>query len=124
MAAPVGCPGGSTRQSSPAVPWRDDRSPSGHGTHPGAGGTGFLLAWNAICREPDLQRMRLRNVEETTGAVASIHCRGSDGTLGDRCRRSLPCHPDREPILPHGGMLLFKMTRVFPHPGPEGHDGC
>ena len=47
MAAPVGRPGGSTRQSSPAVPWRDDWSPSGHGTHPGAGGTGFLLARNA-----------------------------------------------------------------------------
>ena len=47
MAAPVGRPGGSTRQSSPAVPWKDDRSPSGHGTHPGAGGTGFLLARNA-----------------------------------------------------------------------------
>ena len=47
MAAPVGRPGGSTRLSSPAVPWRDDWSPSGHGTHPGAGGTGFLLARNA-----------------------------------------------------------------------------
>ena len=47
MAAPVGRPGGSTRQSSPAVPWRDDQSPSGHGAHPGAGGTGFLLAQNA-----------------------------------------------------------------------------
>ena len=47
MVAPVGRPGGSARQSSPAVPWRDDRSPSGHGTHPGAGGTGFLLARNA-----------------------------------------------------------------------------
>ena len=45
-AAQVGCPGGSTRQSSPAVPWRDDQSPSGHGTHPGAGGTGFLLTRN------------------------------------------------------------------------------
>ena len=47
MATPVGRLGGSTRQSSPAVPWRDDRSPSGHGTHHGAGGTGFLLARNA-----------------------------------------------------------------------------
>ena len=47
MAAPVGRPSGSTRQSSPAVPWRDDRSPSGHGTHPGAGRTRFLLARNA-----------------------------------------------------------------------------
>ena len=28
MAAQVSLPGGSTRQSSPAVPWRDDRSPS------------------------------------------------------------------------------------------------
>ena len=47
QAGPVSCPGGSTRQSSPAVPWRDDRSPSGHGTHPGAGGARFLLARNA-----------------------------------------------------------------------------
>ena len=47
MAAPVGRPGGSTQQSSPAVPWGDDRSPSGHGTYLGAGGTGFLLARNA-----------------------------------------------------------------------------
>ena len=47
MAAPVSRPGGSTQQSSPAVPWRDDRSPSGHGTHPGAGGARFLLARNA-----------------------------------------------------------------------------
>ena len=47
MAAPVGRLGRSTRQSSPAVPWRDDPSPSGHGTHPGAGRTGFLLARNA-----------------------------------------------------------------------------
>ena len=47
MAAPVGRPGGSAQQPSPAVPWRGDRSPSGHGTHPGAGGTGFLLARNA-----------------------------------------------------------------------------
>ena len=70
--------------------------------------------------------MRLRNAEETTGttgAVAPIHRRGSDGTLGDGRRRSLPCHLDREPILPHGGMLLFEMARVFSHPGPEGHDG-
>ena len=70
--------------------------------------------------------MQLRNAEETTGttgAVAPIHRRGSDGTLGDGCRRSLPCHLDREPILPHGGMLLFEMARMFPHPGPEGHDG-
>ena len=47
MAAPVGRPGGSTPQSSPAVPWKDDQSPSRHGTHPGAGGTWFLLARNA-----------------------------------------------------------------------------
>ena len=70
--------------------------------------------------------MRLRNTEETrgtTGAVAPIHRRGSDGTLGDGSCRSLPCHLDREPILPHGGMLLFEMARVLPHPGPEGHDG-
>ena len=40
-------PGGSAQQPSPAVPWRGDRSPSGRGTHPGAGGTGFLLARNA-----------------------------------------------------------------------------
>ena len=47
MAAPVSRPGGSTLQSSPAVPWRDDCSPSGHGTHPGAGGARFLLALDA-----------------------------------------------------------------------------
>ena len=47
MAAPVGRPGGSAQQHSTAYPWRGDRSPSGHGTHPGAGGTGFLLARDA-----------------------------------------------------------------------------
>ena len=47
MAAPVSRPGGSTRQPSPAVSLRDDQSPSGHGTHPGTGGAGFLLARNA-----------------------------------------------------------------------------
>ena len=47
MEAPVSRPGGSMRQSSPAVPWRDDRSSSGHGTHPGASGARFLLARNA-----------------------------------------------------------------------------
>ena len=47
MEAPAGRPGGSTWQSSPAVPWRDDRSSSGHGTHPGASRAGFQLAWNA-----------------------------------------------------------------------------
>ena len=47
MAAPVGRPGGSAQQLSSAVPWRGDGSPSGHGTHPGAGGTGFLLARDA-----------------------------------------------------------------------------
>ena len=47
MEAPAGRPGGSTRQSSPAVPWRDDRSSSGHGAHPGASGARFLLAQNA-----------------------------------------------------------------------------
>ena len=70
--------------------------------------------------------MRLGNVEEMTGktgAVAPIHRWGSDGTLGDGRRRFLPCHLDREPILPQGGMLLFEMARLFPHPGPEGHDG-
>ena len=58
--------------------------------------------------------MRLLNAEErtgTTGAVAPIPRQGSDGTL------------DREPILPHGGMLLFEMALVLPPPGPEGHDG-
>ena len=60
MAARVGRPSGSARQPSPAFPWRGDRSPFGHGTHPGAGQTGFLL--------------------------------------------------------PHGGMLLFEMARVFPIP--------
>ena len=33
MAAPVGRPGGSAQQPFPAVPWRGDRSPSGHSTH-------------------------------------------------------------------------------------------
>ena len=47
MEAPVSRPGGSTRQSSSAVPWRDDRSSSGHGTHPGASRAKFLLARNA-----------------------------------------------------------------------------
>ena len=65
METPAGRPGRSTRQSAPAVPWRDDRSPSRHGTHPGAGRAGFLLARNASRREPDLQRVRLCNVEET-----------------------------------------------------------
>ena len=64
--------------------------------------------------------MRLRNAEEmtrTTGAVAPIHRRGSDGTLGNGHRRSLPCHLDREPILAHGGMLLFsKWLECFPIP--------
>ena len=45
MAAPVGRSGGSAQQPSPAFPWKGDRSPFGHGTHPGTGGTGFLLAW-------------------------------------------------------------------------------
>ena len=57
--------------------------------------------------------MRLSNAEETTGTtgtVTSIHRRGPDGTLADGCRRSLPCHLDGKPILPHGGMLLFKMA--------------
>ena len=70
--------------------------------------------------------MRLRNVEETEGttrAAAPIHRRGSDGTVGDGSRRTLPCHLGREPILPHGGMLLFEMARVLPHPGSEGYDG-
>ena len=31
--------------------------------------------------------------------------------------------PHRKPVLPDGGMLFLKMARVFPHPGPEGHDG-
>ena len=64
--------------------------------------------------------MRLRNVEETEGttrAAAPIHRRGSDGTVGNGCRRTLSCHLGREPILPHGGMLLFEMARVLPHPG-------
>ena len=37
METSAGRPGRSTRQSAPAVPWRDDRSPSRHGAHPGAG---------------------------------------------------------------------------------------
>ena len=36
MEAPASRPGGSTRQSAPAFPWRDDQSSSRHGTHPGA----------------------------------------------------------------------------------------
>ena len=70
--------------------------------------------------------MRLRDAEKTTGTtgtVTSIHRRGPDGTLGDGCCRALPYHLDGKPALPHGGMLLFKMACVFPHPGPEGHDG-
>ena len=47
MAAPVGRSGGSAQQPSPAFPWRGDRSPFGHGTHPCSGKTGFLLAWDA-----------------------------------------------------------------------------
>ena len=47
MEVPVSRPGGSTRQSSAAVPWRDDRSSSGHGTHPDASRARFLLARNA-----------------------------------------------------------------------------
>ena len=70
--------------------------------------------------------MRMRNAEETTGTagtVTSIHRRGPDGTLGYGCRPALPHHLDGKPILLHGGMLLFEMVRVFPHPGPEGHGG-
>ena len=55
MEAPASRTGGSTRQSAPAVPWRDDRSPSRHGAHPGAGRARFLLARNASRCEPDLQ---------------------------------------------------------------------
>ena len=55
MEAPVSRPGGLTRQSAPAVPWRDDRSSSRHSAHPGAGRARFLLARNASRREPDLQ---------------------------------------------------------------------
>ena len=63
--------------------------------------------------------MRLRNVEETEGttrAAAPIHCRGSDGTVGDGCRRTLPCHLSREPILPHGGSYFSKWLECFPVP--------
>ena len=61
--APAGRPGGSTRQSAPAVPWGNDRSPSRHGTHPGAGRAGFLLARNAsrvsrICNECDCAMLK------------------------------------------------------------------
>ena len=55
MEAPASRPGGSTPQSAPTVPWRNDRSPLRHGTHPGTGRAGFLLARNASRREPDLQ---------------------------------------------------------------------
>ena len=47
MEAPASRPGGSARQSGPALPWRDDRSSSRHGAHPGASRAGFLLARNA-----------------------------------------------------------------------------
>ena len=125
METSAGRPGGSTRQSAPAVPWGNDRSPSRHGTHPGAGGAGFLLAWDASRREPDLQRVRLCNVEETqgtAGAAPPIRHRGSDGTIGHGRRRTLPCHFGREPVLPYGGVLLLEMARVLLDPGPEGHD--
>ena len=46
MAALVRRSGGLAQQPSPAFPWRGDRSPFGHGTHPWAGRTGFLLAWD------------------------------------------------------------------------------
>ena len=55
MEAPASRPGGSTRLSAPAVPWRDDRSSSRHSAHPGASGARFLLARSASRREPDLQ---------------------------------------------------------------------
>ena len=61
--------------------------------------------------------MRLRNVEEmegTAGAAAPIHRRGSDGTVGDGRRRSLPCHLEGEPILPHGGSYFSKWLECFP----------
>ena len=47
MAALVGRSGGPARHYSPTFPWRGDRSSFGHGTHPRAGRTGFLLAWDA-----------------------------------------------------------------------------
>ena len=66
MAAPVGRPGGSTRQSSPAVPWRDDRSPSGHGAHPGAPWRqgfywpGMQADVSRICNECDCTMLKKR----------------------------------------------------------------
>ena len=56
------------------------------------------------------------------GAAPPIHRRGSDGMIGHGRRRTLPCPFGREPVLPHGGVLLFEMARVLPDPGPEGHD--
>ena len=47
MAALVSRSGRSVQQPSPAFPWRGNRSPFGHGMHPRAGRTGFLLAFDA-----------------------------------------------------------------------------
>ena len=65
MAVPVGRPGGSAQQLSPAFPWRGDRSPSGHGRHPGAGGTGFYWPGmrgdvSRICNECDCAMLKKR----------------------------------------------------------------
>ena len=77
-------PVGSEQHPSPTFPWRGNRS-----------------------------SMRLRDAEETTGTavtVTPIHRWCPDGTLGVGCHRALPHHLDGEPILPHGGMLFFKMA--------------
>ena len=54
---------------------------------------------------------------------ASVYRRGPYGTPGNGCGRTIPHHLHRESILPDGGVLFLEMARVFPHPGPEGHDG-
>ena len=65
MAATVSRPGGSTRQSSPAVPWRDDRSSSGHGAHPALAEQGFYWPGmradvSRICNECDCAMLKRR----------------------------------------------------------------
>ena len=70
--------------------------------------------------------MRLCHFEEeagTPGIAAPVHCRGSDVMFGDGSGGAVPHHLLREAVLSDGGILLLEMARVFPHPGPEGHDG-
>ena len=70
--------------------------------------------------------MRLCHVEEeagASGAVTSVHLRGSDGTTGDGRGRAVPHHLLGKSVLSDGGMLLLEMASVLPHPRPESHDG-